>query len=267
MRERDFILLAVEAARNEVQGGDSGQLLADGLHRILDVGVGIGRWPVGSPAMGRLFTAGVPAISSAEFRNVIRYAPLHPRVQPAKLRSARPFRLSDDLDLVRFWDTDIWWYNHGIRDGRYPAGFSLGIHDGQAGLVGLHRGKRDFTAEELAYLDLMREPLQSALRFRGELDQAVRRLNLGTSVQDDEDRRLTSRERDVLALVTTGRTNAVIGTILGITERTVRKHLTNIYAKLEVSGRTAAAMWFQNSADAPKFDPPGGEPSGAELSG
>jgi len=48
-------------------------------------------------------------------------------------------------------------------------------------------------------------------------------------------------------LLTRGWTNRRIGPWLGISERTVRKHLENVYAKLEVSGRTAAATTWQRS--------------------
>lgn len=55
---------------------------------------------------------------------------------------------------------------------------------------------------------------------------------------------LTQREREVLALVAAGWTNLRVGRLLGITERTVRKHLGNVYDKLAVSGRTSAATWW-----------------------
>jgi DNA-binding CsgD family transcriptional regulator len=51
---------------------------------------------------------------------------------------------------------------------------------------------------------------------------------------------LTSRERDVIDLVAAGATNAQIGSALGISPATVRKHLERVYAKLNVSTRTAA---------------------------
>jgi DNA-binding CsgD family transcriptional regulator len=54
---------------------------------------------------------------------------------------------------------------------------------------------------------------------------------------------LTRREADVLAWVTEGKTNAVIGEIMGISSRTVQTHLIHIYAKLGVETRTAAAAW------------------------
>ena len=52
--------------------------------------------------------------------------------------------------------------------------------------------------------------------------------------------RLTRREREVLALVAEGMTNAEIGALLWISAGTVRRHLENAYSKLEVHTRTAA---------------------------
>jgi DNA-binding CsgD family transcriptional regulator len=52
--------------------------------------------------------------------------------------------------------------------------------------------------------------------------------------------RLTPRQRELLGLVAAGHTNAQIGRRLGLSEGTVRKHLENIYSRLQVSSRTAA---------------------------
>ena len=51
---------------------------------------------------------------------------------------------------------------------------------------------------------------------------------------------LTARELQVLRLVTQGATNRLIGTTLGLSERTVDRHVSNIFAKLGVSSRAAA---------------------------
>jgi len=53
---------------------------------------------------------------------------------------------------------------------------------------------------------------------------------------------LTVREREVLAWVAQGKTNAEVGTILGASARTVQKHLENIFQKLGVESRTAATL-------------------------
>jgi len=62
---------------------------------------------------------------------------------------------------------------------------------------------------------------------------------------------LTARERDVLALVASGKTNIEIGLLLAISGRTVQKHLEHIFEKLGVETRTAAALRAIAAADAP----------------
>jgi DNA-binding CsgD family transcriptional regulator len=52
---------------------------------------------------------------------------------------------------------------------------------------------------------------------------------------------LTSREREILELLTTGATNRVIGRSLFISERTASVHVSNILAKLGAANRTEAA--------------------------
>jgi DNA-binding NarL/FixJ family response regulator len=54
---------------------------------------------------------------------------------------------------------------------------------------------------------------------------------------------LTGREREVLALVADGRSNRQIGEALYISDRTVARHLTNIFHKIGVTSRTQAARY------------------------
>ncbi len=55
---------------------------------------------------------------------------------------------------------------------------------------------------------------------------------------------LTPRERDVLGLIAQGKFNKEIAGELGISIKTVEKHVANLFAKLRVSSRTEAAMWL-----------------------
>lgn len=55
---------------------------------------------------------------------------------------------------------------------------------------------------------------------------------------------LSSREREVLQLLTEGLENKVIAKSLEITLNTVEKHLDNIYKKLEVTSRSEAIHWW-----------------------
>ncbi len=54
---------------------------------------------------------------------------------------------------------------------------------------------------------------------------------------DDPLRALSERERDVMAMMAEGRTNQAIAERLGIVERTVEKHCTNIFTKLGLPAR------------------------------
>lgn len=51
---------------------------------------------------------------------------------------------------------------------------------------------------------------------------------------------LSAREREVMKLVANGDTNSSIAHTMGISPRTVAKHLERIYRKLHVSNRAAA---------------------------
>jgi DNA-binding NarL/FixJ family response regulator len=60
-------------------------------------------------------------------------------------------------------------------------------------------------------------------------------------------RGLTEREVEVLRLVATGKSNPEIATTLVLSEKTVARHLSNIFTKLDVPTRTAAAAFaFEN---------------------
>ena len=54
---------------------------------------------------------------------------------------------------------------------------------------------------------------------------------------------LTGRELEVLALVTSGKTNRAIAESLDLSEKTVARHISNIFTKLGVSSRAAATAY------------------------
>ena len=54
---------------------------------------------------------------------------------------------------------------------------------------------------------------------------------------------LTGRELEVLELVAAGKTNRQIATDLVISEKTVARHISNIFTKLGVSSRAAATAY------------------------
>jgi DNA-binding CsgD family transcriptional regulator len=84
----------------------------------------------------------------------------------------------------------------------------------------------DFSERDRGLLALLRPHLHQAY-----LDAERRRHGVP---------RLTRRHWELLRLVAAGHTNAQIARRLGVSEGTVRIHLQNIYARLQVSSRTAA---------------------------
>lgn len=63
---------------------------------------------------------------------------------------------------------------------------------------------------------------------------------------DDSGRRprgLTPRELEVLRLIAAGKTNKAVAAELSLSERTIDRHLSNIFAKLDVSSRAAATAY------------------------
>ena len=64
------------------------------------------------------------------------------------------------------------------------------------------------------------------------LDPEVVALLLGRRRREDPLAELTPREREVLALMAEGRSNAAMADVLVVTERAVEKHVTGIFSKL-----------------------------------
>jgi DNA-binding CsgD family transcriptional regulator len=54
---------------------------------------------------------------------------------------------------------------------------------------------------------------------------------------------LSAREREVLALLASGKTNRAIAAELVLSEKTVARHVSNIFTKLEVSSRAEATAY------------------------
>lgn len=97
-------------------------------------------------------------------------------------------------------------------------------------------------------------PLRAALaawRAMGATyDENVARTLLGRALQqeapgvpDDLPGGLTAREWEILSAVTEGLSNREVAARLVISEKTVARHLANVFAKVGVSSRTAAAAW------------------------
>lgn len=78
------------------------------------------------------------------------------------------------------------------------------------------------------------------------LVQVLRELTAQTAPPPRKTYGLTSRELEVVALITEGCTNKDIANSFGISEETVKRHLTNIFNKLGVGNRLELALFALN---------------------
>lgn len=100
---------------------------------------------------------------------------------------------------------------------------------------------RAFGDEEGAELEL--EAARDAFRRLGakpDLDMIEPR---ATGTHSGRSGRLTPRELQVLRLVAAGKTNKMIAAELRLSQRTVDRHVSNVFGKLDVASRTAAAAY------------------------
>jgi DNA-binding NarL/FixJ family response regulator len=92
--------------------------------------------------------------------------------------------------------------------------------------------------------DEISEALRAAHRGELHLDPAVTRPLITSLTEQRHDlmSNLTPREREVLRLVSAGKTNKEIARELVISERTARTHVSKVLGKLGVTSRTQAAL-------------------------
>jgi len=154
--------------------------------------------------------------------------PMHCRLHAS---DDRVLRLSDILTRRQrrtlAYNTIVW-RAHGIDD---ALRLWLPAARGRSRSIYLERGGKNYTNREVTLLSLLRPHL---LRMRA--NAAARR-------RFDRHRGLTPREAEVLGWVAHGKTNGEVARLLFISPHTVRKHIENIFEKLDVRTRTAAARY------------------------
>jgi ATP/maltotriose-dependent transcriptional regulator MalT len=91
--------------------------------------------------------------------------------------------------------------------------------------------------------DSARTEFQTARQLFSELDAGPAAREVAALLEPGLPGGLTEREVEVLRLVAAGRSNPEIAAALTLSEKTVARHLSNIFTKLDVSSRTAAAAF------------------------
>jgi DNA-binding NarL/FixJ family response regulator len=96
--------------------------------------------------------------------------------------------------------------------------------------------------------DALARAVEAAARGEAPLDPKAARALLSERRTSGPTDALSGREREVLAMVAEGLPNKLIAQRLGISEKTVKAHLTSVYRQIGVTDRTQAALWAQRHA-------------------
>jgi DNA-binding NarL/FixJ family response regulator len=91
------------------------------------------------------------------------------------------------------------------------------------------------------------EGVRAAAGEGSPLDPRAARTLLRERIERAPGEELTERERDVLMLLANGLSNKQIGRRLGIAEKTVKAHLSNVFRTIGVADRTQAALWAERN--------------------
>ncbi len=251
--------LAVAAAR-----GESLVPLLPGIMAVLRADSGVGLTRLNHSGGGidvSVDVHGSRPITAEMGRLAAEVADQHPAI--LTLSTARATRVSDLVSIRDFWHTDVYERMHGHADGRYPIAVMLHQSSTSVTFLGAHRTHTDFRSEDLELLEQIQRPLVAALTFRAALEATTALLRVDDldptsgavgsallpAVALSADYRPTQREAEVLTLAAAGWTNVRIARRLGITERTVRKHLGSVYEQSGRHGRAAAAAWWTELRD------------------
>src|SRR5688572_13929990 len=149
--------------------------------------------------------------------------------------------LSDRLTRGAWHRTDL--YQEGFRQVEQEDCISLDIDLRKDCRLSLFssRGRRGFSMEERAMLAMIGPHIQQVfdrLAAQGRLEKSLEARTSGLGIDD----RLSERECEVLQWLAQGKSNGEIALLLDIRPATVKKHLANLYAKLGVENRHAAAL-------------------------
>ncbi|MEV5849055.1 LuxR C-terminal-related transcriptional regulator [Streptomyces sp. NPDC051985] len=124
----------------------------------------------------------------------------------------------------------------------------------------VYRSGADFTDDQVRIAERA-QPLLAAVEQQRQLLEQWRRLSAAADASEERaaDCALTPRELTVLLLLTDALTADAIGRRLGISARTVHKHIENIYRKLGTRDRLGTVLHAQRLGLVPAPDrPPGG---------
>jgi DNA-binding CsgD family transcriptional regulator len=202
-----------------------------------------------------------PAQDAEAFAGFARYAHQNPLVHHYnETRDARALRISDVTTQAAFHALEIYTEVYGPMGMEYQIAFTLPHTRDRILGVALSRRESDFSDAERDLLERARPFLIQAYRNAVRYSEALATPSglpavpsavpavVPSVVPSAETLRglgLTPRQADAIRLLATGAGEAAIATSLGISLRTLQKHLQLAYRRLGVRNRSqaAAAAW------------------------
>lgn len=193
-------------------------------------------WDAGNPTFRQLFTSRFIPEGTAEqigWFNELCLKTTRGEIGAALMEARAGIDVRELLPQVRVPTLVL----HGRRDQIVPFSEGVRLASGIPGAEFVHLESRNHVllAHEPAWQDFK----DAVLAFTGQAAAAAQG-------HDGAIASLSPREREILPLLCQGLSNAGIGWQLGISEKTVRNHLSSLYAKLGMHSR-AAVIAFAHS--------------------
>jgi DNA-binding CsgD family transcriptional regulator len=171
----------------------------------------------------------------------IRYAHQNPIVaRYGRTGDSRPIRFSDIVSADELHALELYTEVYRPMGVEFQIAFTLPSVPGRIVGIALSRGDRDFSDDERDLLDRSRSFLIQAYRNATRYTEALAGAR-PVAAAELIALGLTARQAEVLRLVATGLSERDIAGRLGISHRTVQKHLERAYRAMGVTSRSAAA--------------------------
>ena len=199
---------------------------------------------------GRRRVVGLPGVrlGDADIASFDRHFFEHPLVRYHGLAGGRVTRrISDSLDRTEFRRTAIYADYYRRVGLEHAVAVPLFVDERRLVSVVLNRRGVDFSERDCERLEVLRPHLAFLYRQASRQDptaSAAQAPPPAASAPEAEAgcEALTPRENEVLHWLAHGKTDLDIAALLGLSPRTVQKHLEHIYVKFGVETRTAAVM-------------------------
>lgn len=129
--------------------------------------------------------------------------------------------------------------------------FLTAFDDDKARLESIFAGADGYLLKNIDANSLI-DAIETVASGRPILDPAIipsllRRIR-SRPVQSADDKTLSPQEQRIMSLVAEGKTNKEIGDALGLSDKTVKNYLSNVFQKLHVTRRSQAAALFSQRA-------------------